>query len=80
MVQGRGDSNCRVTKFQIKYTTDGNSWEDYENGKMFNGALDRNTHVIHNLKPFFATIVRIVVQEWYDHICFRFDVIFLQNE
>lgn len=31
------------------YTLDGFYWQEYENGKEFDGAIDRNTKVRHNL-------------------------------
>ena len=78
IVQGRGDSSGWVTKFKIQYTIDGKTWMDYENGKEFSGNFDRNTKVTHNLKPFYATVVRIAILGWHAHIALRFDFVFLE--
>ena len=80
IIQGRGDHVCRITKFRIWYSIDGKAWTVYENGKQLSGAIDKNTKTIHNLKPFYATVVRLIIDEWFDHICMRFDAVFLENE
>ncbi len=80
IVQGRTYDDCRMTAFKIQYTLDGETWQDYENGKIFSGGPDRNTKVRHNLKRFYAVTVRIVATSWHKCVCTRFDFTFLNTE
>lgn len=68
-----------MTSFKIQYTLDGESWVDYQDGKVLSGPVDRTTKVRHNLNPFLAITVRLVTVSIYRDGCFRFDATFIDN-
>ena len=77
IIQGRGDTDYRVTGFKVSYTLDGFTWLDYENGKVFSGAIDRTTKVRHNLEPFYALTLRLTVISFQHGSCLRWGATFL---
>ena len=80
IVQGRTyRSDQKLKKFMLRYTINGIQWFDYENGKEFSGTIDETTKVRHNLKPFYATQVRLIVIEYNKSICFRWGMTFLNE-
>ena len=80
IVQGRGDHHHQMTGFKIQYTLDGETWQEYENGKEFSGGPDRNTKIRHNLKPFYAVTVRLLITKFHGNTCMRFDATFINTE
>ena len=69
-----------MTLFSLKYTVDGFNWVDYKNGKKFSGAIDRSTKVVHQLEPFYALTVRLVVLGHYGRTCLRWGATFIEEE
>ncbi|KAK3730962.1 hypothetical protein QZH41_007184 [Actinostola sp. cb2023] len=47
--QGRSDANQWVKKYKLQYSSDGKTFNNYEEGKVFTANKDRNSVVKHNL-------------------------------
>ncbi|XP_038077282.1 lactadherin-like [Patiria miniata] len=80
--QGRGEYYYyqRVTKYQVTYSNDGQSWDHVTDAlgtpMKFPGNKDANTPVASTLPFALRTrILRINPTEWNNHCCMRFEVI-----
>ncbi|XP_078347947.1 lactadherin-like [Oculina patagonica] len=73
--QGRQDADQWVTKYTLRYSTDGSFFEQYQPDgltKIFQGNTDRYAVVSHNLiPPIRACYIRIVPVEWHSRIALR---------
>ncbi|XP_015757096.1 PREDICTED: uncharacterized protein LOC107336222 [Acropora digitifera] len=76
-IQGRQDFNQWVTLFSLSYSVDGVYFAKYKtNGKTqaFRGNKDRNTVVLHTLKPSIkARVIRLHPLRWVGHIALRLE-------
>ncbi|XP_031562261.1 lactadherin-like [Actinia tenebrosa] len=77
--QGRpGDQVKYVTKYKIKWSIDGQTWEDHKENdvvKVFNGNFDQNSVVTNSFQPkIMSRYIRLVVQEWFDYINLRMEL------
>ena len=78
--QGRGDSNQWVKSYKVKYSNDGITWTEADNGRVFDGNSDRNTKVLQTFNtPFTARAVRINPVAWQSHISMRFEVYYADD-
>eukprot|EP00299_Pterocystis_sp_00344_P011970 c5673_g1_i1.p1 GENE.c5673_g1_i1~~c5673_g1_i1.p1 ORF type:complete len:239 (+),score=33.58 c5673_g1_i1:1-717(+) len=80
IVQPRvGDGNSqRVTKFKVKYSMDGNNFNDIDGGAEFSGSVqgqDANTKtVVKFAKPQYGRYFRIYPTDYYGHMSMRWGV------
>ncbi|XP_031554437.1 retinoschisin-like [Actinia tenebrosa] len=77
--QGRDGNQVKyVTKYTIKWSIDGQTWEDHKENdvvKVFDGNVDHFTVVTNSLKDKIITrYIRLVVQEWYGYIELRMEL------
>ncbi|XP_022786019.1 uncharacterized protein LOC111326318 [Stylophora pistillata] len=61
-----------VTKFILAYSEDGVSWSEYSDGSGVKELTGNKIHALANTVR--AQFVRIVVKEWYNHICLRMEL------
>uniref|UniRef100_A0A3B5JZX9 F5/8 type C domain-containing protein n=1 Tax=Takifugu rubripes TaxID=31033 RepID=A0A3B5JZX9_TAKRU len=77
VIQGCPQSDHWITKFKLKYSMDGASWNDYTaDGTFFPGSTDRNTPDTQLLgTPVSAQYIRILPLEFSGQAGLRFDVL-----
>ncbi|XP_033110422.1 lactadherin-like, partial [Anneissia japonica] len=76
--QGCYDENKWVEVYEVQYSTDGQEFANAvgPEGNIFVGNIDAETHVINLFtNPVLAQFIRIVVVEWNNDICLRFEVL-----
>ncbi|XP_065838351.1 lactadherin-like [Oscarella lobularis] len=71
--QGRAFANEWVTSYWVSYSLDGDSWRDYQDGRVFQANDDRDSVVKRGLR-FVAQYVRIHPRTWLGHISMRVEV------
>lgn len=77
VTQGRHNAHQWVTSYKVEYSDDGVNWGEVDDGRIFNGNTDMNTHVKHWFRtPVTARSIRISPKSWYAWISLRFDFIF----
>ena len=78
VIQGRGDTDQRVTSYRVLYSVDGDIWEYTDNGKIYPAAMDRSTKIENDFDNIVeAKYLRIYPQTWLNHMSLRFDAIYL---
>jgi len=69
-IQGHPEHDQWVTKFTVKHSLDGSSWNDVP--VVFTGHhIDRSTKLTHFFAPVQVQHVRLLVEEWEGHISMR---------
>ena len=77
ITQGRGDAPQWVTNFMVLYSDDGVNWTAVDDGRVFQGNSDQNTHVTNYFDtPVTARTLRIKPTAWNSYISMRFDALF----
>jgi len=73
VVQGRANLDQWITKYKVRYSTNGSSWRDVPG--EFAGNIDRHTKRRTSFTAVSARYVRFVVQSWHKHISMRAGVL-----
>mmetsp|Transcript_61631 Transcript_61631/g.170843 ORF Transcript_61631/g.170843 Transcript_61631/m.170843 type:complete len:626 (+) Transcript_61631:77-1954(+) len=73
VVQGRANIGQWVTNYQVKYSTDGLSWDDVPGS--FAGSTDSNTKMRQEFTPARGRYVRLIPQSWQGHMSMRAGVL-----
>ena len=80
ILQGRGDQEQWVTSLKIAFTINGRSWENIENGRVFEANKDNSSKVrISFYRPVHARGIRLYPQTWETYMALRFDAIYLET-
>jgi hypothetical protein len=75
-VPGKSWSPQYVKTFKVQSSSDGTTWDDVENGKIFTGNTDATTQVDVTFDtPVDARYIRIYPQTWNKHMSMRTDII-----
>ena len=75
--QGKGWLHQWVKSYKVVYSNDGVYWDEVDNGKIFTGNNDQNTHVKHWFdEPVWARTIRLVPKSWNRVISLRLDFIY----
>jgi len=64
-----------VNKFKVTFSTDLRNWSEYENGKIFYGNYDDDSHVRNWFNPpILGMAVRVYPYSWHTHISLRLEL------
>lgn len=73
-LQERQDANQWVTSYTLSYSQDDGIYTAYEKGKEIKESIDRNTPVVHALKPpIIARYIRVHVKGYSSKPCMRLE-------
>lgn len=77
VTQGRGAWSQWIKSYKVLISNDGVYWDEVDDGRIFKGNEDENTHVKHWFRaPVSARSIRIVPKSWSYHISARVDFIY----
>eukprot|EP00475_Leptophrys_vorax_P012037 TRINITY_DN18488_c0_g1_i1.p1 TRINITY_DN18488_c0_g1~~TRINITY_DN18488_c0_g1_i1.p1 ORF type:complete len:285 (-),score=40.51 TRINITY_DN18488_c0_g1_i1:45-899(-) len=75
--QGRGDHGHWVMSYTVQCSSDGKTWDDVDEGRLFPGNRDSVSKVKHMFrKPAKGRTLRVRPVTWNGHICMRMEAYF----
>ncbi|KAK3737793.1 hypothetical protein QZH41_004839 [Actinostola sp. cb2023] len=67
--QGRTNEGQWVKKYKLQYSSDGKTFKDYKEGKVFAANTDKKSVVKHDFdNPIIARYIRVLPWEWQSHM------------